>query len=87
MDRPFDVSVVDRRGERGTVTTFVFSPEAIKRRRFLVLEEELFRRGLIAGCNVGNSKLLAIRVRDAVECVENMLRSRQYFHDVADPIA
>lgn len=83
-ERPFDVPVIKRNGERGTVRTFVFSLEAIRRRRFQRLEDELFRRGLIARRRIGNSQLLAIRVRDAVTCVEEMSRQGQYFYEFDD---
>jgi aminoglycoside 3-N-acetyltransferase len=71
-DEPFEVPVIDQAGRRLSVTTYVFSPEAIRRRQFQVLEDELFRRGLITRRSVGNSRLMVIRVRDAVECVDDM---------------
>lgn len=87
-ERPFDVPVIKHNGERGSVKTFVFSIEAIRRRRFERLESELFRRGLIARRKVGNSQLMAIRVRDAVACVEDMCGRGDYFYDFDDlPVA
>jgi len=79
---PFTVPVVDRDGAAATVTTYVFSPEAIARRRFPVLEAALRQRGLIREQRVGNSRLQAIRVRDAVECVMAMSRAGLYFYDL-----
>lgn len=80
-DRPMVVPVVDRDGGHTTVTTYVYSREAIQRRRFPVLEAELRRRGLIKSRRIGNGEVLAIRVRDAVECVEDMRRHGRYFYD------
>ena len=39
--------VIDKFGETKTVTTYVFSLEAIRRRQFHVLEEEMRRRRMI----------------------------------------
>lgn len=83
-EQPFVVPVIDRKGEWTTVKTFVFSLEAIRRRRFLVLEDELRRRQLIQERRVGNSRLLLIRVRDAVDCVRDMHRRGQTFYDLSD---
>lgn len=81
-DQPFEVPVVDRLGQRRTVSTYVFSPDAIRRRRFEVLEKELRRRGLIRRGRVGNSRIELIRVRDAIECTRDMLARGQYFYDL-----
>jgi aminoglycoside 3-N-acetyltransferase len=82
-EQPFEVPVVDRFGERRTVSTYVFSLDAIRRRRFEVLERELRRRGLIRRARVGNSRIEMIRVRDAIDCTRDMLAKGQYFYDVA----
>jgi len=83
-DEPFIVPVINGEGESATVTTYVFSQEAIRRRRFHVLESELRRRRLIKECRVGNSRLALIRIRDAVECVSDMHSKSQYFYDLSD---
>lgn len=83
-EHPFEVPVVDRCGERRTVATYVFSLDAIRRRRFEVLERELRRRGLIRRARVGNSRIEMIRVRDAIDCTRDMLARGQYFYDVAE---
>jgi aminoglycoside N3'-acetyltransferase len=83
-EQPFTVPVVDRNGESTSVTTYAFSLEAIRRRRFAVLEDELRRRRLIRERRIGNSRLELIRVRDAVECAHDMLRKGQTFYDLSD---
>jgi aminoglycoside 3-N-acetyltransferase len=84
-DEPFAVPVVDHAGQSRTVNTFVFSSDAIRRRRFPVLEDELRQRGLIMQVRVGATRLEAIRLRDALECVEEMWRNQRYFYDMAGP--
>jgi aminoglycoside 3-N-acetyltransferase len=80
---PFVVPVIDRNGDRKSVSTYVFSKEAIGRRRFEVLEHELRHRRLIESVRIGNGEVLAIRVRSAVECVEDMRRQGRYFYDLS----
>lgn len=80
-DQPLEVAVIDRLGRRRTVRTHAFSREAIRRRRFEVLENELRRRGLIRGCRVGASRLEIVRVRDTIDCARDMMRRGQPFHD------
>ncbi|MFL6661578.1 MAG: AAC(3) family N-acetyltransferase [Rhizobacter sp.] len=81
-DEAFEVPVIDRAGERRVVTTQVFAPDAIARRRFPILEAALRRRGLIREQRVGNSRVQVIRVRDAIDCVMEMSRRGEYFYDL-----
>ncbi|WP_298825181.1 AAC(3) family N-acetyltransferase [uncultured Piscinibacter sp.] len=79
----FEVSVIDRDGRPGTVRTHVYSPEAIQRRRFPVLERALRARGAIRSVRVGNTQIEAIRVRDAIACVSEMSRRGEFFYDLS----
>ena len=81
-DEPFDVQVIDRHGERRTVKTYVFGREALKRRRFPIFEREMRDRSMIRKSTVGNSYVLAARLRDAVECVRSMSAVGRYFYDL-----
>jgi aminoglycoside 3-N-acetyltransferase len=81
-EKPFLVPVIDETGRSRTVSTYVFSEEAIRRRRFHVLEDEMRRREFIKERSVGNSRLAAVNVRDAVDCVEELRRRGQYFYDL-----
>lgn len=83
-ERPFDVAVIDREGFRSTVSTFAFSTETIRRRRFDVLEDELRRRKLIEQRRLGNGGILAVRVRDTIDCVNDMCGKQQYFYELSD---
>lgn len=82
-DAPYEVPVIDRTGELRSVTTFVFSPEAIRRRRFQVLEAEIRRRNFLRERTVGTSRILAANARDIVQCVDDMRRRGIYFYDFA----
>jgi aminoglycoside 3-N-acetyltransferase len=83
-NEPFEVPVIDKSGETKTVTTFVFSLDAIRRRKFHVLEDEMRRRRMIRKRRVGNSYILSARLRDSIECVLDMSRRGHYFYDLGD---
>lgn len=83
-EKPFSVPVIDEVGKARTVTTYVFSTEAISRRRFPVLENELRRHKLIQERRVGNSRIEVVKIGDVVDCVEDMRRGGQYFYDLTD---
>jgi aminoglycoside 3-N-acetyltransferase len=88
-DEVFEVPVVDQRGEPGLVKTHAFTREAIARRRFEVLERALRARGAITTVKIGNSRMEAIRVRDAIACTLEMQARGQFFYalDAAVPKA
>ena len=84
-DEPFHVPVVDRDGQARTVTTYVYSRETLRRRRFDVFEAALRRRGLIRQRRLGIGRIQAVRVRDTIECVMEMSRNGKFFYDLGDP--
>lgn len=81
-DTPFQAQVVDRDGVRSTVPTYAFALDAIRRRRFPVFEGELRRRGAIRRRRIGNGQVQLVRMRDTVECVQDMSRRGVYFYDL-----
>jgi aminoglycoside 3-N-acetyltransferase len=83
-EAPFVVSVLDDRGEPRTVNTYAYSREAIRRRRPEVLENALRASGLLIERKVGNTRLLAVRVRDAIDCVKRLSRQGTYFYDLSE---
>lgn len=83
-DEPFVVPVLDQDGRTRTVTTYVFAPEAIRRRRFERLEQALRQRGLIRGRRVGNTMVEAVRVRAVIACVEEMRQAGQFFYELTE---
>ncbi|MCI0423985.1 MAG: AAC(3) family N-acetyltransferase [Acidobacteria bacterium] len=82
VNEPFDVAVIDSAGKPRTVKTFVFSPEAIQRRRFPVLERELRLRKLIKSSRIGNTRLHLIEVNQAVACTRKMAELGVFFYRI-----
>ena len=83
-EEPLDVTVIDANGASRTVTTYVFAESAIRRRRFERFEQAMRERGAIRSCRVGNSRLLAVDLSDAIACTQDMLRGGRIFYDVSD---
>jgi aminoglycoside 3-N-acetyltransferase len=79
----YQIPVVDERGETRTVATYAFSRDAIRRRRDYILHQALRKRGALAEGRIGNSRIMAVRVRAAVDCVLEMAREGQYFYDMS----
>ena len=86
-DEPFAVEVVDHEGRRSVVRTLVFSPSAIQKRRFGILETEFWNKGLIKTARIGNSKILSIEVQSAITCALKMFERGRYFYDVTEPVS
>ena len=84
-DEPFNVPVIDADGHERTVTTYVFAEDAIRRRRFERFEQAMRARGAIRACRVGNSQLLAVDLKDAIECTQDMLRAGRIFYELSEP--
>ena len=80
----FEVPVIGRDGQRRIITTHVFAPEAIRRRRFDILEAALRQRGLIQQRRIGVSRIQAVRVNDTIDCVAEMARRGEFFYDMSD---
>ena len=83
-DAAYDVPVVDDAGQPRTVTTHVFSPDAIRRRRFDLFEAALRRHRLIREVRLGASRIQFVRVRDTIACVSEMASRGEFFYDIAD---
>jgi aminoglycoside 3-N-acetyltransferase len=86
-EQPFEVPVLDRDGQPGVVRTYAFASEAIARRRFEVLERALRSRGVISAAKVGNTRIEAIRVRAAIDCVHAMASRGEWFYDLDATVA
>ena len=76
----FEVPVIDHEGVRRTVKAFVFSEQAVRRRRPEILERELKKKGLLGAARVGNTRLLMVGTVRAVECAREMARAGVYFY-------
>ena len=81
-ETPFQVQVIDHNGEPSTVPTYAFAAEAMRRRRFEILERELRERNAIKERRIGNGSVLMVRIRETVECVHDMSRRGVYFYDL-----
>jgi aminoglycoside 3-N-acetyltransferase len=82
VETPFDVPVIDRAGLPQSVRTYVFAPEAIKRRRFEILEGWLRERGLVREARVGASCVLLVDLREIANTVEEMAQRGAYFYSM-----
>ncbi|MFO1217452.1 MAG: AAC(3) family N-acetyltransferase [Burkholderiaceae bacterium] len=81
-EQPFDSPVVDADGLVRIVRTYAFARDAIQRRRPERLYDELRARKLVRRARVGASELLAVRVRDALTCTDELLRRGKLFYDM-----
>jgi aminoglycoside 3-N-acetyltransferase len=80
-DEPFDAPVVDADGRARTVRTYAFAREAIRRRRPDRLYDALRAGGFVAAQRVGASRLLAVRVSDAIACTQTLQAEGRLFYD------
>ena len=86
-EQAFDVTVVDRTGQRSIVTTHVFAADAIRRRRFDVFEAAVRRRGLIREVRLGASRIQAVRVQDTIACVNEMASRGEFFYEMESTVS
>ena len=80
---PTDVTLIDHDGQPRVVTTHVYTEETIRRRDFPMFERAMVERGAIRSCRVGNSQLLAVNLKDAIDCTLEMLAAGQVFYDLS----
>jgi aminoglycoside 3-N-acetyltransferase len=78
----FEVPSIDSTGKTTMIKTRVFSPEAVRRRRPLVLMEELDKQHLVRRKRVGNSRVMCVAASEAIACTEQMTRAGKLFYDV-----
>ena len=79
-DKPFDVPVIDGNGKERTVKTYVFTPDAIRRRRPDPLQRDFWRRGVIKKGRVGATKLLLVDANKAIASALDMVRRGVFFY-------
>lgn len=84
VEQPFDAPVVDRHGNARTVRTYVFARDAIRRRRFEVLERRLRAEGLVRRVRVGATTMLAVDLEDVTQSVDQMVREGLVFYAMDD---
>jgi aminoglycoside 3-N-acetyltransferase len=81
-ERVFDAPVIDAEGQPGIVRTHAFAREAIRRRRPERLYDALREGGFVASRRVGATQLLAVRVRDAIDCTHALQAQGRLFYDM-----
>ena len=78
---PFEVPYVDFAGNRQVMRTYVYAPEAIRRRRFHILTDELDKQRLIKAQHLGNSYLQLLGTKDLIRCLDDMTTQGIYFYE------
>jgi aminoglycoside 3-N-acetyltransferase len=76
-----DVTVIDHVGDTRVIQTYVYSDEAIRRRRPEIMTAELDRLGLIRRARVGNSRLILLETSDLVDVVSHMANRGAFFYE------
>jgi len=61
--------------------TYVYAPEAIRRRRFHILTDELDKQRLIKAQHLGNSYLQLLGTKDLIRCLDDMTTQGIYFYE------
>jgi aminoglycoside 3-N-acetyltransferase len=80
-DELMEAAVVDYDGNTRIVRTYVYSEEAIKRRRPKIMTDELERQKLVKRARVGNSQLMLICTDDVLRVVRNMAENGVFFYE------
>jgi aminoglycoside 3-N-acetyltransferase len=75
FDQVFEVPAIDWNGTKTMVKTRVFSMEAVRRRRPLMLWIELEKRSYVRRAKVGNTRLMAVDVKRTIACTREMART------------
>lgn len=78
----FEAQVVDATGQARVVRTYAFARDAIRRRRPERLYEALHARGSVAVQTVGASRLMCVRVSDAIACTRELQEHGRLFYDL-----
>ena len=79
----FDVNVVNRLGRCIVVKSHAFSIDAMRRRRFAVLERWLLDRRAIKKVRLGASYFLLVELTQVVGIVDEMARHGDFFYDMS----
>jgi len=82
LGEAFEVRSIDSTGKISMIKTRVFSPDAVRRRRPLILMEELDKQRLIRRSRVGNSRVMCVAAMDAIASTEQMARAGKLFYDL-----
>lgn len=78
----FEVPSIDASGEPKVVKVRPFSPEAVRRRRPLIVMDELYKQGLVRKKRVGNSGVVCIQAKESIACFAQMAREGRLMYDL-----
>ncbi len=81
--QPFEAQVIDHRGQIRIVTTYVFSQEAIPRRRPDKLFAELMKRKQWNKARLGNTPIVLIDVSHALSSTLDLAKRGIYFFEMS----
>jgi aminoglycoside 3-N-acetyltransferase len=79
----FEVPSVNSNGDLQLVKVRPFSPEAVRRRRPLMIMEELEKQQLTKRTKVGSSRILCLPTRESLACTEQMVREGRLYYDLS----
>lgn len=82
-DQPFRVQVIDHQGHARNVTTYVYSREAIPRRRLNILFAELMRRKQWKKARLGNTPIVLIDVSHTLSSTLDLAKRGIYFYEMS----
>jgi aminoglycoside 3-N-acetyltransferase len=80
---PIPVDILDAEGRKITVSTYVFSEDAVSRRRPAVLKRHLLKKNMIRKEKIGRTALMLVSAEDAVRCAQEMLSQNVFFYEGA----
>jgi len=83
FDEVFEVPGIDWNGKKAIVKTYIFSLEAIRRRRPGVLINELEKGHLIRKTKVGNTRLMSVDANHTIACTKEMAQRGVFFYDLS----
>jgi aminoglycoside N3'-acetyltransferase len=81
-DKPLENTVIDSNGNEMRVKTYVFSKEARECRSGRMIERELKDKNLMKTDKIGNTKLILVKLRDVVGCMQELVNTGMHFYKV-----
>lgn len=78
----FEVPSINSAGNLEIVKVRPFSPEAVRRRRPLMIMEELDKHHVAKRTKVGSSRILLLPTKESIACVEQMVREGRLYYDL-----
>jgi len=82
LDQDFDVPSIDSSGTKKVIRTRVFSREAVRLRRPLMLMKQLDKQHLVKRKRLGNGHIMCVAAVDAIETTNRMTRAGKLFYDI-----